>query len=56
MEVLLGQRPVGDGQPCFVLAEIGINHNGSIDVAHELIRQARIAGAAIAKFQFYDPY
>ena len=39
-----------------VVAEIGINHNGSIDVAHELIRQARIAGADIAKFQFYDPY
>jgi sialic acid synthase SpsE len=39
-----------------VIAEIGINHNGSLDVAHELIRQARIAGADIAKFQFYDPY
>lgn len=39
-----------------VIAEIGINHNGSIDLAHELIRQARIAGADIAKFQFYDPY
>jgi sialic acid synthase SpsE len=39
-----------------IIAEIGINHNGSIDLAHELIRQARIAGADIAKFQFYDPY
>jgi N-acetylneuraminate synthase/N,N'-diacetyllegionaminate synthase len=39
-----------------VIAEIGINHNGSVHVAHELIRQARIAGADIAKFQFYDPY
>lgn len=39
-----------------VIAEIGINHNGSIDLAHELIRQAGIAGADIAKFQFYDPY
>ena len=39
-----------------IVAEIGINHNGRIDVAHELIRQARIAGADIAKFQFYDPY
>ena len=38
-----------------IIAEIGINHNGSIDLAHELIRQARIAGADIAKFQFYDP-
>jgi N-acetylneuraminate synthase/N,N'-diacetyllegionaminate synthase len=38
-----------------IIAEIGINHNGSLPVAHELIRQAAIAGAAIAKFQFYDP-
>lgn len=39
-----------------VIAEIGINHNGHIHLAHELIRQARLAGADIAKFQFYDPY
>jgi sialic acid synthase SpsE len=39
-----------------IIAEIGINHNGSLHVAHELIRQARIAGADIAKFQFYDPH
>ena len=39
-----------------IIAEIGINHNGSLDLAHELIRQARICGADIAKFQFYDPY
>ncbi len=39
-----------------IIAEIGINHNGSIDLAHELIRQAKISGADIAKFQFYDPY
>jgi sialic acid synthase SpsE len=39
-----------------VIAEIGINHNGSLNLAHELIRQARISGADIAKFQFYDPH
>ena len=39
-----------------IIAEIGINHNGSIHLAHELIRQARLAGADIAKFQFYDPH
>jgi N-acetylneuraminate synthase/N,N'-diacetyllegionaminate synthase len=39
-----------------VIAEIGINHNGSLHLAHELIRRARDAGADIAKFQFYDPY
>ena len=39
-----------------IIAEIGINHNGNIYLAHELIRQAEIAGADIAKFQFYDPH
>lgn len=39
-----------------IIAEIGINHNGNIHLAHEMIRQARISGADIAKFQFYDPY
>ncbi len=39
-----------------IIAEIGINHNGSIHLAHELIRQARLVGADVAKFQFYDPY
>ena len=39
-----------------IIAEIGINHNGSLDIAHELIRQARLAGADVAKFQFYDPF
>lgn len=38
-----------------IIAEIGINHNGNIHLAHELIRQAKICGADIAKFQFYDP-
>ena len=39
-----------------IIAEIGINHNGSVHHAHELIRQAKASGADIAKFQFYDPY
>lgn len=39
-----------------IIAEIGINHNGNLHLAHELIRQARLAGADIAKFQFYDPH
>lgn len=39
-----------------VIAEIGINHNGNVHLAHELIRQAAAAGADVAKFQFYDPH
>ncbi len=38
-----------------IIAEIGINHNGNIHLAHELIKQAKLCGADIAKFQFYDP-
>ena len=33
------------------IAEIGLNHNGNLDLCHELIRQAKFAGADIAKFQ-----
>lgn len=38
-----------------IIAEIGINHNGNIHLAKELIKQAKLFGADIAKFQFYDP-
>jgi N-acetylneuraminate synthase len=51
MEVLLGERPVGDGHPCFVLAEIGINHNGDTEIARKLIDVAASAGCEAVKFQ-----
>jgi N-acetylneuraminate synthase len=51
MEVLLGDRAVGDGQPCYVLAEIGINHNGDTAVAKKLIDVASLAGCEGVKFQ-----
>jgi N-acetylneuraminate synthase len=51
MEVLLGERPVGDGQPCYVLAEIGINHNGDAQIAKKLIDVAVLAGCEGVKFQ-----
>ena len=51
MEVLLGERPVGDGQPCYVLAEIGINHNGDTQIAKKLIDVAAFAGCEGVKFQ-----
>jgi N-acetylneuraminate synthase len=51
MEVLLGERLVGDGHPCFVLAEIGINHNGDAQVAQKLIDVASFAGCEAVKFQ-----
>jgi N-acetylneuraminate synthase len=50
-EVRLGDRPVGDGHPTFVLAEIGINHNGDVNVAKKLIDVAVFAGCEAVKFQ-----
>jgi N-acetylneuraminate synthase len=49
--VAIGNRLVGDGQPCYVIAEIGINHNGSIDLAKRLISVAVAAGCDAVKFQ-----
>lgn len=42
------------GKPLFI-AEIGLNHSGSLDKAKRMIDKSKKAGAAIAKFQFYRP-
>jgi len=52
--VLLGDRRIGDEEPTFVIAEIGNNHNGSIDIALQLIDEAAATGADCAKFQMRD--
>ncbi|HWT66205.1 MAG TPA: N-acetylneuraminate synthase family protein, partial [Terracidiphilus sp.] len=49
--VQIGNRLVGDDQPCYIVAEIGINHNGSIDLAKRLISVAVAAGCDAVKFQ-----
>jgi N-acetylneuraminate synthase len=49
--VKLGKKLVGDDQPCYVIAEIGINHNGDIDLAKRLISVAVAAGCDAVKFQ-----
>jgi N-acetylneuraminate synthase len=50
-QVRLGSKVVGMGQPCYVIAEIGINHNGDIDLAKQLINVAVGAGCSAVKFQ-----
>jgi len=50
-KVKIGDRFVGDGEPCFVVAEIGINHNGDLDIARKLISAAMLAGCEAVKFQ-----
>jgi len=49
--VKLGDRLVGDGDPCLVIAEIGINHNGDLDLCRRLIDAAAAAGCEVVKFQ-----
>ena len=49
--IQIGSRLVGDDQPCFIIAEIGINHNGDIDLAKRLISVAVAAGCDAVKFQ-----
>jgi N-acetylneuraminate synthase len=49
--IQIGNRLVGDGYPCFVVADIGINHNGDIDITRKLISAALLAGCDAVKFQ-----
>ncbi len=49
--VKIGNKLVGDGQPCFIVAEIGINHNGSLKMAKSLISMAVECGCDAVKFQ-----
>lgn len=49
--VRIGSRLVGPGEPCFFVAEIGINHNGDLDLARKLIAAADFAGCEAVKFQ-----
>lgn len=50
----IGGRRIGDGQPCFVIAEAGANHNRDLGMARELIAVAADAGADAVKFQTYS--
>ena len=49
--VKIGNRIIGDDQPCYIIAEAGINHNGSLDIAKALIDVALESGCDAVKFQ-----
>lgn len=53
--VKIGDRLVGEGYPVYIVAEIGINHNGDVEIAKRLIRAAFEAGADAVKFQKRTP-
>jgi N-acetylneuraminate synthase/N,N'-diacetyllegionaminate synthase len=50
----IGGRTIGAGHAPFVIAEIGVNHDGDLARACELVHAARRAGADAAKFQMFD--
>jgi N-acetylneuraminate synthase len=54
-EIKIGSRLVGDGHPAYIIAEIGINHNGDLDVAKKMIDAAVHAGVDAVKFQKRTP-
>lgn len=49
--VKIADKIIGDGHPCFIIAEIGINHNGSVALAKKMIDEAVEAGCDAVKFQ-----
>ncbi|MBZ0183654.1 MAG: N-acetylneuraminate synthase family protein, partial [Melioribacteraceae bacterium] len=54
-EIQIGNKYVGDGHPVYIIAEIGINHNGSLENAKKLIDGAVFAGCDAVKFQKRTP-
>ena len=54
-EMKIGNNTVGDGHPTYVIAEIGINHNGDVDIARQMIDAAVHAGVDAVKFQKRTP-
>lgn len=52
-QIKILNKKVGAGQPCFIIAEAGINHNGSLKAAKKMIDVAKAAGADCIKFQTF---
>jgi N,N'-diacetyllegionaminate synthase len=50
----IGSREIGPGNPCFIVAELGINHNGSLGTALEMVRAAKESGADAVKVQAFS--
>ena len=54
-EIKIGNRMVGDNHPAYIIAEIGINHDGSVEFAKQLIDAAKHGGVDAVKFQKRTP-
>jgi len=53
LKAKIADRIIGEGEPCFIVAEAGVNHNGDISLARKLIAVAKEAGADAVKFQSF---
>lgn len=51
--ILIGSRGVGPGEPVFIVAEAGVNHNGDPEIAKALVQEAKKCGADCVKFQTF---
>lgn len=54
-KVTIGNKNVGDGERVYIIGEIGINHNGSVEIAKQLIMGSKAAGCDAVKFQKRTP-
>ena len=52
-KISIENREIGEGQPCFVIAEVGVNHNGDPELAMKMVEAAAHAGADCVKFQTF---
>src|SRR3954467_1640972 len=55
MSINIGTHSIGTGEPVYVIAEIGLNHNGDVELAKQLVDVAADAGAQAVKFQKRTP-
>jgi len=53
--VTIADRRIGSGEPVYLIAEAGVNHNGQVDLALEMVDLAAEAGVDAVKFQIFDP-